>query len=111
MLEATTAEDTAPIGAQEPVITIIDANLITHVDDLFSAAVLKHGLEIDKMKVSDFHRAMAERIRGALDKKAKRAIKGRLTELMMDPQQCNVADEIGPFSSWMAKKAKKPRYA
>ena len=109
MLEATTAEDTAPIGAQEPVITIIDANLITHVDDLFSAAVLKHGLEIDKMKVSDFHRAMAERIRGALDKKAKRAIKGRLTELMMDPQQRNVADEIGLIFKLDGKEGKETK--
>ncbi len=63
-LEATTAEGTASIGAQEPVITIIDANLITHVDNLFSAAVLNHGLEIDNMKVSDFYCAMAERIGG-----------------------------------------------
>jgi hypothetical protein len=63
-LKATTAEGTASIGAQEPVITIIDANLNTHVDDIFSAAVLKHGLEIDKIKVSDFHCAMAERIGG-----------------------------------------------
>jgi hypothetical protein len=37
---------------QEPVITIIDANLITHVGGLFFVAVLKHGHEIDKMNVS-----------------------------------------------------------
>ena len=94
---------------QEPVITIIDANLITHVDDLFPTAVLKHGHEIDKMNVSDFHCAMAERIWGALDKKAKRAIKGRLTELMMDPQQHNVADEIGLIFKLDGKEGKETK--
>ncbi len=108
-LKATTAKGTASIGAQEPVITIINTNLITHVDDLFSVAVLKHGLEIDKMKVSDFHRAMAEPIGGALDKKAKRAIKGRLTELMMDPQQHNVADEIGLIFKLDGKEGKETK--
>ncbi len=94
---------------QEPVITIINDNLITHVDDLFSAAVLKHGLELDRMKVSDFHRTMAERIGGALDKKAKRAIKGRLMELMMDLQQRNVADEIGLIFKMDGKEGKETK--
>ena len=34
-LKATTAKGTVSVGAQEPVITITNANLITHVDDLF----------------------------------------------------------------------------
>ncbi len=52
------------VPPQEPVITIIDANLITRVDDIFSTAVLKHEHEIDKMNVSDFHHAVAQFIRG-----------------------------------------------
>ena len=46
---------------------------------------------------------------GALDKKTKRAIKGRLTELMMDPQQRNVADEIGLIFKLDGKEGKETK--
>ena len=75
---------------QEPVIAIVNQDLIALVDKLFHAAVLNNEVDVDKMTVRDFYCLVAERI-GTLDKKVKRAINGRLIDLMH--HRSNIADE------------------
>jgi hypothetical protein len=74
----------------EPVVAIVDPDLIALVDKLFHAAVLNNEVDVDKMTVRDFYCLVAERI-GTLDKKVKRAINGRLIDLMH--HRSNIADE------------------
>ena len=58
--------------------------------ELFHAAVFNNEVDVDKMTVRDFYCLVAERIK-TLDKKVKRAIKGRLIDLMH--HRSNVADK------------------
>ncbi len=78
---------------QEPVVAIVDLDLIALVDELFHATVLNNEVDVDKITVRDFYCLVAERI-GTLDKKVNRAIKGRLIDLMH--YRSNIADkEVG----------------